>query len=447
MNKTLIQEATIIDNGRRFIGDLLIHGEYIEAIVEHPESIHPTTEMEIIDASGFILIPGVIDDQVHFRDPGLTHKGDIASESRAAVAGGVTSFMDMPNTKPQTTTVQAWKDKMSLGAEKSRANYGFYFGATNDNTAEIEAMDWTKTPGLKVFMGSSTGNMLVDKTAALEKIFSLHDVLIATHCEKEEIIQQNKAFYIKKYGEDLPISFHNKIRNDEACYASSLQAKELADRLGTKLHILHLSSAKEMELFSSKPLNEKHITAEVCVHHLWFSEEDYQRFGNRIKWNPAIKTKADREALLSAVKNDKIDIVATDHAPHLPEEKEGSCLVAASGGPLVQHSLQAMLELAKQGYFDYEKVVQKMCNAPADLFRIQNRGYLRPGFYADLVLINPKAPYKVSKENLLYRCGWSPFEGVTFSHTIVSTWVNGSLVFNKNEVNDSIRGKALTFYR
>lgn len=447
MNKKWIKDALIINEGRRFQGSILIAGDTIEAVYEGP--VPPevdTTPYEQIDAQGKWLLPGCIDDQVHFREPGLTHKADIGSESRAAVAGGVTSFMDMPNTKPQTTTLEALEWKFERAAQTSVANYSFFFGGTNDNFKEIQQVDKTRVPGLKLFLGSSTGNMLVNDKAALERIFSECGMLIAIHAEKEEIIQRNIAHYTGLYGEDLDISFHSLIRSEEACYASSAEAVELATRLGARLHILHLSTARETTLLDNTlPLSEKQITGEVCVHHLWFHDGDYAQFGNRIKWNPSIKTLADRNALRQAVNENKIDIVATDHAPHLPAEKEGSCLKAASGGPLVQHSLVAMLELAREGHFTYEKVVEKMAHAPATLFRIDRRGYVRPGYYADLVLVDPQHAWTVSRENILSKCGWSPFEGYTFHHAVDTTFVNGEIAYQRGQVNDALRGRELKY--
>lgn len=447
MNKKWIKDALIINEGCRFQGSVLIAGDTIEAVYEGP--VPPevdTTPYEQIDAQGKWLLPGCIDDQVHFREPGLTHKADIGSESRAAVAGGVTSFMDMPNTKPQTTTLEALEWKFERAAQTSVANYSFFFGGTNDNFKEIQQVDKTRVPGLKLFLGSSTGNMLVNDKAALERIFSECGMLIAIHAEKEEIIQRNIAHYTGLYGEDLDISFHSLIRSEEACYASSAEAVELATRLGARLHILHLSTARETTLLDNTlPLSEKQITGEVCVHHLWFHDGDYAQFGNRIKWNPSIKTLADRNALRQAVNENKIDIVATDHAPHLPAEKEGSCLKAASGGPLVQHSLVAMLELAREGHFTYEKVVEKMAHAPATLFRIDRRGYIRPGYYADLVLVDPQHAWTVSRENILSKCGWSPFEGYTFHHAVDTTFVNGEIAYQRGQVNDALRGRELKY--
>lgn len=447
MNKKLIKNVRIINEGRSYQGAVLINGEMIEAVYEGevPSEIIAETN-DVVDGQGKWLLPGCIDDQVHFREPGLTYKADIYSESRAAVAGGVTSFMDMPNTKPQTTTIENLEWKFNRAAETSAANYSFFFGGTNDNMEEIRRLDRSRVPGLKLFLGSSTGNMLVDKKDALERIFSESDLLIAVHAEKEEIIKRNIAYYTQKYGEDLDISFHSKIRSEEACYASSSEAVELATRLGTRLHILHLSTAKETTLLDNKlPLKDKKITGEVCVHHLWFHDGDYALFGNRIKWNPSIKTLADRTALREAVNNDKIDIIATDHAPHLLSEKEGSCLKAASGGPLVQHSLIVMLELAMEGRFTYEKVVDKMAHKPAELFHIDRRGYIRPSYYADLVLIDPNKTWTVSKENILTKCGWSPFEGYTFHHAVDTTWVNGEIVWQDGQIRDNVHGKELKY--
>ena len=447
MDKKWIKDARIINEGRTFEGSVLIAGDRIEAVYEGtvPEDVD-TSSYEVYDARGKWLIPGCIDDQVHFREPGLTHKADIASESRAAVAGGVTSFMDMPNTKPQTTTLDALEWKFQRAAETSRANYSFFFGGTNDNLEEIKRLDPTRVPGLKLFLGSSTGNMLVDRKESLERIFGECGLLIAVHAEKEEIIRRNIERFTKEYGEDLDISFHSRIRSEEACYASSSEAVELATRLGARLHLLHLSTARETTLLDNTlPLPEKKITGEVCVHHLWFHDGDYARLGNRIKWNPAIKQLADREALRKAVNDNRIDIVATDHAPHLLSEKEGSCLKAASGGPLVQHSLPLMLEMARNGIFTYEKVVEKMAHAPATLFRIDRRGYIRPGYFADLVLIDPQRTWTVAPENILSKCGWSPFEGCTFHHAVDTTFVNGEIAYRDGQVNDQLRGRELRF--
>lgn len=449
MSKILIKNAYIINEGRTFNGYVLTDDAFILSVGETGDSLLPSLELEadtIVDAKGKWLLPGAIDDQVHFREPGLTHKGDIASESKAAVAGGITTFMDMPNTKPQTTAIAELEWKLKRGSESSVANYSFFFGGTNDNIDEIKKLDKSRIPGLKLFLGSSTGNMLVDNKETLERIFAEANMLIAIHAEKEDIIKQNIAYYTSRFGENLDISFHSKIRSEEACYASSSEAVELATRLGSRLHILHLSTAKELGLLSNEtPLSEKKITGEVCVHHLWFHDEDYAHYGNRIKWNPSVKTLKDREALREAVNTNVIDIVATDHAPHLLSEKEGSCLKAASGGPLVQHSLLAMLELASAGCFTKEKVVEKMSHIPADLFHIDRRGYIRPGYYADMVLIDPSKETQVTKESLLYKCGWSPFEGYTFKHAIIQTYVNGTLVYDGKNVDDSSIGMEVRY--
>jgi dihydroorotase len=445
MKQTLIYNARIINEGRSFTGSVRMAGDTITAVLEG-STLSPGGADVAIDASGKWLLPGVIDDQVHFREPGLTHKGDIGSESRAAVAGGTTSFMDMPNTRPQTTTLEQLEWKLERAAATSAANYSFFFGGTNDNLDEIRRTDRSRVPGIKLFLGSSTGNMLVDKKESLERIFGETDLLIAVHAEKEEIIKRNIEYYSRRYGTELDISFHPLIRSEEACYASSAGAVELALRLGSRLHILHLSTARELSLLDgARPLWEKKITGEVCVHHLWFSEADYATLGNRIKWNPSIKTAADRQALREGVAANVIDIVATDHAPHLAAEKEGNCLTAASGGPLVQHSLAAMLEMASKGVFTYEQVVAKMAHLPADLFRIDRRGYIRPGYYADLVLVEPDSPLTVTKENILYRCGWSPFEGHTFPHRVWKTFINGQLVYDGGQINPDIRGMEVAY--
>ena len=446
MSKLLIKNATIINDGRTYTGSVLVENELIVSVTEGDYQNEAPENTQVIDASGKILIPGVIDDQVHFRDPGLTHKGDIYSESRAAVAGGVTSFMDMPNTMPLTTTVEALENKYLMGADKAFANFSFYMGATNNNLDELRKVDPRTVCGEKVFLGSSTGNMLVDNKEMLSGIFAEVPMLIATHCEDEATIQQNKAHYTGLYGNDLPIKYHPLIRNAEACYRSSSFAVELASKYNARLHVLHISTEKEMELFRNDiPLIQKNITAEICVHHLWFSDADYEKYGNRIKWNPAVKAESDRLALIEALKTDKIDVVATDHAPHLLREKEGSCLKAASGGPLVQHSLVAMLQMVRNGVFSYEKVIQKMCHAPADLFRIDRRGYIRPGYFADLVLVDPKSEWTVNQDNILYKCAWSPLESTTFNHKVTNTWVNGQHVYNNGIIDENIRGKRLLF--
>lgn len=442
----LIKNATIVNENKVFNGSILIDGEYIMAIFESNDSIEIGEPFQEIDATGLLLFPGLIDDQVHFRDPGLTHKGDIHSESRAAVAGGITSYFEMPNTKPQTTTISILEEKYALAAEKSMANYSFLMGVTNDNIEELKQVNPRNVAGLKMFMGSSTGNMLVDNEKTLHRVFSEVPLIIVTHCEDEGIIQANTKHFKAILGDDIPVEYHPLIRTAEACYKSSAFAVELAKKYNSRLHVFHLSSELEMSLFSNdKPLREKRITAEVCVHHLWFNDTDYAQYGNRIKWNPSIKSETDRLALIEAVNSNKIDVIATDHAPHLWSEKVGSCLSAASGGPLVQHSLVAMLQLVKNGVFTLEKMVEKMCHAPADLFRIEKRGYIRPGYHADLVLVDPNKSWTVSKENILYKCNWSPFEGTTFDHSVSKTWVNGQLVYNNGDFDETVRGQRLLF--
>jgi dihydroorotase len=446
MGRILIKNALLINEGERFTGHLLVEGERIGKIFrgELPVDVD-STRTTLIDASGHYLIPGVIDDQVHFREPGLTHKGDIFTESRAAVAGGVTSFMDMPNTNPQTITQELLEEKYLRAAEVSAANYSFLMGATNDNLPEVLRTDPGKVSGIKIFMGASTGNMLVNNSKTLEEIFRHAPALVVVHCEDETIIRRNSEEAYARFGEEVPFFYHPLIRSAEACYRSSSHAVELAARFGTRLHVFHLSTAKEMSLFKPGSVREKLITAEVCVHHLWFSDRDYGRLGALIKWNPAIKTEEDREALWTALLEDRIDVVATDHAPHTLEEKQNTYFKAPSGGPLIQHSLVAMLEKSSSGMISAEKVVEKMCHAPADLFRIKKRGYLREGFYADLVLVRPGRPWKVSKDNILYKCGWSPFEGVTFDHSVTHTIVNGEIVWQDNQINPLVRGQRLLF--
>ncbi|TWP30839.1 dihydroorotase [Apibacter muscae] len=443
----LIKNATLINEGKSLLGSVLLKDNIISAIYfseEIPEQI--INQSQIIDAEGLWLLPGVIDDQVHFREPGLVHKGNIESESKAAIAGGVTSFMEMPNTNPQTVTIDALNYKFELASQKSYANYSFFMGATNDNIKELKKVNPKEVCGIKIFMGSSTGNMLVDNKKALETIFSEIEMLIATHCESEEIIKSNIQKYKLKFGENIPISYHPLIRSAEACYASSSEAVELAHKCGTRLHILHLSTEKELSLFENKPLSQKKVTGEACVHHLWFTDAEYETLGSKIKWNPAVKTKQDREAILEAVKQGRLDVIATDHAPHLVDEKEGGCLQAASGGPLIQHSLQIMLELVKQNKITKEVIVEKMCHAPAELFQIYKRGYIRKGYYADLVLVNPNKPYTVTQENILSKCKWSPLEGKTFTTSIEKTFLNGKLAFDNGTINQ-VRGEALSFER
>lgn len=442
--KTLISNTLIINEGRSFIGSVLIDGNIISSIIEGDLNIDTST-FKRIDASGKWLIPGAIDDQVHFREPGLTYKGDIWSESRAAVAGGITTFMDMPNTNPQTTTLEALEWKFKRAAAVSVTNYSFFFGGTNDNTSLISKIDKKRVPGIKLFLGSSTGNMIVDNEKSLNRFFGDADMLIAVHAEKEDIIRRNKEQYMAQYGSALDISYHSLIRSEEACYASSSEAVALAKKLGTRLHLLHLSTRKELDLLDQGTFSERMITGEVCVHHLLFCDDDYQRLGNRIKWNPSIKTKADRDALRKALNDDTIAIVATDHAPHQIHEKEGSCLTAASGGPLVQHALPAMLAMASEGIFTKEKVVEKMAHHPADLYGIDRRGYIREGYYADLVLIDPEQSTTVTKKNLLYKCGWSPFEGKTFPNSVWKTFVNGQEIYSNEKIVDNFVGMEVKY--
>ena len=447
MNNIFIKNATIINEGRTFTGELLISGEYISSVapvgqIRIPEKAHT------IDASGLLLIPGVIDDQVHFREPGLTHKGDIFTESRAAVAGGITSFMDMPNTNPQTVTNALLNEKFRLGSESSLANYSFYIGATNTNLNEVLNADRSGVCGIKLFMGSSTGNMLVDNETILRDLFSKAEIPVACHCESEPVIRRNSEIYREKYGEDVPVKMHPLIRSREACFLSSSYAVTLAREYNTRIHILHLSTADEMKLFSNElPLAQKRITGEVCVHHLWFDETAYDEKGTLVKWNPAIKTRFDRDALLKSTINDVIDIVATDHSPHTTEEKNKSYFKAPSGGPLVQHSLVTMLELWHRRFISTEKIVEKMCHNPAILFNIKERGFIREGYKADLCLIDPDDPWTVSKDNILYKCGWSPFEGTTFKSKVVTTIINGTIVFDNGVINEDYRGQRLVFNR
>lgn len=444
----LIHNALICNEYHKYYGYITIQDQRIESIghgVPSDETIERAIEK--IDARGSLVMPGVIDDQVHFREPGMTHKGDIASESRAAVAGGVTSYMEMPNVNPATTTIELLEQKYARAAEVSPANYSFYMGATNSNIDEIARINPKNVCGVKLFMGSSTGNMLVDEADTLTNIFKNSPVLIATHCEQEEIVRANMQAAIARFGDNVPIEMHPVIRSAEACYASSAKAVELAVRHNARLHVLHLSTARELELFESKPLAEKKITNEVCVHHLWFTDEDYAKKGNFIKWNPAIKSRSDRDALREAVNSSRVDIVATDHAPHTLAEKSKPYLQAPSGGPLVQHSLTAMLEMVSQGHFSIEKVVDVMCHRPAELFRVEKRGFLREGYFADIAIVNLEHPWVVSPSNILYKCGWSPFEGQVFGAKVTHTLVNGELAYADGTVNDSTRGLRLTFTR
>ena len=444
--KTIIYNADIVNEEKTMRGYVVIEDDLIAEVAEGDPSAALLSECDAVnDVDGAMVMPGVIDDQVHFRDPGLTHKADIATESATAVAGGVTSFMDMPNTNPPTVTLDALEAKNRRAQDVSVANYGFFIGATNDNLNTLLAADYTYTPGVKLFLGASTGNMLVNDRDALKGIFSEVPAIVAIHSEDEQLIRRNREYYLKKYGEDLPVKFHPLIRSTEVCYKSTARAVEWAAKYGTRLHELHVSTARELELFDNRPLLEKKVTAEVCVHHLWFTDEDYSRLGNLIKWNPAVKTWNDRNALRSGLVSGLLDVVATDHAPHLLAEKQGNCLKAASGGPLVQHSLLVMLELVREKVLTAELVVRKMCHAPADLFGVVRRGYLRPGYYADIVVVDRNVPFTVRTENILSKCGWSPFEGYTFHNTVRQTYVNGQLAFDQGQVNTSVRGRRLRF--
>jgi dihydroorotase len=447
MSSILIKNARIVNEGKILRKDLLIKDELISAIGSSGEWKIPSGTIEI-DAGRLLLLPGIIDDQVHFREPGLTHKGDIFSESRAAAAGGITSFMDMPNTVPQTVTIEALDEKYRLGADNSVINYSFNIGATNDNIDEIMKADPTKVCGIKIFMGSSTGNMLVDNEKALRELFLRAHMPLSAHCEDEPTIRRNSEIQRKLYGENVPIYLHPLIRSREACFISSLYAINLAKEYNTRLHIFHLSTADEMKLFSNNlPLAEKKITGEVCVHHLWFDDSDYETLGTRIKWNPAIKTKYDRNALIAGVISDRIDVIASDHAPHTVEEKSNTYFKAPSGGPLVQHSLVIMLELWHRKVISIEKIVEKMCHNPAILFNIRKRGFIREGFKADLCLVDPDSPWSVSGDNILYKCGWSPFEGTTFRSKVVKTIVNGTVVYDDGVLKEDYRGQRLLFDR
>jgi len=439
----LIKGATIVNEGRSFQADLRITGEKISHIDEN--GLNANDQDRIIHAEGLHLIPGMIDDQVHFREPGLTHKAEIYTEAKAAVAGGITSFMEMPNTVPNTLTQELLQDKYDIAREKSLANYSFFMGASNDNLDEVLKTDPKNVCGVKIFMGSSTGNMLVDEDKVLEGIFANCPMLIATHCEDEATIRRNTALAKEKYGDDVPISEHPIIRSEEACYLSSSKAVELAKRYNSRLHILHISTAKELSLFTQGPIEGKRITAEACIHHLWFSDEDYDKKGTFIKWNPAVKTRNDRDAIRQAVNNDIIDVIATDHAPHTIEEKSNSYFGAPSGGPLVQHALPALFDLYHQGVFSIEDIVRKTSHALVDCFGIEDRGYIREGYYADLVLVDLNKNWTVSKENILYKAAWSPFEGHQFKSSIRKTFISGHLAYDEGEFNESKKGLRLTF--
>ena len=442
--KTLIKNGTIVNEGRIEQKDILISdGKILKIGSDLSEE-----NAKIIDAKGKYILPGAIDDQVHFREPGLTHKANLHTESRAAVAGGITTFMEMPNTVPNTLTQELLEDKYELGAKNSIANYSFFMGASNDNIEEVLKTNPKNVCGVKVFMGSSTGNMLVDNETTLTNIFSKCNMVIATHCEDEATIRKNIAEYKEKYGEDIPMEFHPIIRSEEACYLSSSLAVSLAKKYNTRLHILHISTAKELELFENKTeLSQKRITAEACIHHFWFDDSQYKTKGSRIKWNPAVKTAKDRDAILAAINNNTIDVIATDHAPHTLAEKDNIYTKSASGGPMVQHAMVAMFELYHQGKIELTHIVQKMSHDVATCFQIEKRGFIKEGYFADLVIANLNSPWEVEKNNLLYKCGWSPFENQKFKSSIETTLVNGNVVWENGEIVEGINGKRLTFIR
>lgn len=446
MSTFLIKNARIVNEGSVFEGDVLIENEIIRQIAENISA--KSSECIIIDAEGSFLIPGVIDDQVHFREPGLTHKGDIASESKAAVAGGITSYIEQPNTVPNAITQELLEDKYQIASKTSHANYSFMMGGTNDNLEEILKTNPKNVAGLKLFLGSSTGDMLVDSSASLEKIFSNTKLLIAVHSEDETIVKNNLAKYKEIYGDDIPVEKHPEIRSVAACYESTVRVIELAKKTGARLHVFHISTAKELDLFTNKiPLEKKQITAEVCIHHLWFTDADYETKGSLIKWNPAVKSQEDKDALWKALLDDRIDVIATDHAPHTLEEKSNPYTTCPSGGPLVQHALVAMMESYSKGKISIEKIVEKMCHNPAKIFKIENRGFIKEGYFADLVLVNPHMPWNVKKENIIAKCGWSPFEGINFKSRVTHTFVNGKLAYANGKVKDIIAGQRLTFDR
>ena len=448
MSSYFLKNALVINEGKSEFLHILIQDQYISQVLSVTESISLPENCQVLDLKGKWILPGVIDDQVHFRDPGLTKKANMESESRAAVAGGVTSFMDMPNTIPNVLTQEILEDKYKMAAGKSLANYSFYMGVSNNNAEEVLKTNPKTVCGIKIFLGASTGNMLVDNKETLEKLFAEAPMLIAVHCEDEPTIQANMEAAREKYQDDIPMEAHPDIRSHEACYKSSSFAVELARKYGTRLHVLHLSTAEETALFSNElPLEQKKITAEVCVHHLWFDRSDYAKKGSLIKWNPAVKDRKDADGLLAALLDDKLDVIATDHAPHQLVEKENSYLKAPSGAPMVQHSLVAMLEMAQMGKITKEKVVEKMCHAPAKLYQIEKRGFIRPGYFADLVVVDPHSSWSVSKENILYKCGWSPMEGQTFSTQVEQTFVSGHLAFDKTRFDESKKGMRLQFNR
>ena len=445
MGKLLIKNATVINEGNRLSEDILIEGDLITSI---SKKIEVNSDAHVIDAHGLILIPGMIDDQVHFREPGLTHKGNILSESKAAIAGGVTSYIEMPNTSPNTTTVEEFNKKMSIASINSYSNFSFMFGGTNDNLDEIKKIDPTEVAGIKLFLGSSTGKMLIDNLNSIEKIFSSTSLPISAHCEDEQTIRINSKKYKEIYGENVPMELHPKIRSEEACYKSSKYAVDLAKKTGARLNVFHISTRKELDLFDNKlPVDQKKLTAEVCAHHLWFTDKDYKKLGSKIKWNPAIKSQSDKDALWNAIKEDKIDIIASDHAPHTEIEKENSYFNCPSGGPMVQHTILSLLEESPKHGVSIEKIVEKIAHNPSKIFKIKKRGFIKEGYYADIVLVDPNSPTLVSKKSLLYKCGWSPFEGVTFSSSIHSTILNGRVVYSNGVVNETPNGKKLVFDR
>ena len=444
IKSTLIRNVNIVNEGKIFKSDIRIKQDKISLIAP---SIPLSEDENIVEGNNKYLIPGLIDDQVHFREPGLTHKGDIYSESRAAVAGGITSFIEMPNTEPQTTTMKKIEQKLEIASRNSVANYGFMFGGTNSNLDEIKKIDENKVAGLKLFLGSSTGNMLVNKKEVIKEIFKSSKLVISVHCEDELIIRKNLNSYLGMYGKNIPFKFHPKIRSSEACFKSSSEAVKLALETGARLHVFHISTGIETKLFSKMPLEEKQITSEVCIHHLWFSDKDYESKGCKIKWNPAIKTKEDRSALWEALNEDKIDVYATDHAPHTINEKKLAYTESPSGGPLVQHGLLAMLDSVNKGKITLEKFVEKASHNPAKIFKIKKRGFLKENFYADMVLIDLEGKTKVTKNNIMYKCGWSPFEGYIFNSSIIKTWVNGKLLYDKGKIIESGPAKKLEYSR
>lgn len=444
MGKILLKNGVIVNEGVIQENDILIEDDLIVKIAKDITDANA----KVIDVKGMHILPGIIDDQVHFREPGLTHKGTIATESRAALAGGITTFMEQPNTTPQTTTIEKLEEKFAMASNSAYANYSFLFGGTNDNLEELKRLDKNACSGIKLFLGSSTGNMLVDDEKVIESIFSNTEMVISAHCEDETTIRENLAKYKEQYGDDIPIKYHPIIRSEEACYLSSSRAIALAKKTGARLHVFHVSTGKETDLFRNDiPLEQKKITAEVCIHHLWFSDADYDDKGTLIKWNPAVKTAKDREQLWDALLDDRIDVIATDHAPHLLEEKNNLYTKAPSGGPLVQHALPAMLEKVKDGRIKLEKMVQKMCHNPAILFQIEKRGFIREGYYADLVVADLNNPWTVTKGNIAYKCKWSPFEDVTFSSKVVHTFINGHLGYTNGEFSETKNAKRLTYNR